>query len=352
MSLRATTWALYEAPKDIDAITFRLLMIIADNCDDNGCGFAYSTQKLADLAGVNKRTVQNRLPAMVDAGIIRLGNQDIVAYLPANKRPKVYDLVMAPAQRSAGNTLPMSTAEPADNDEEASTEGSNTCSTRGEYVSPQTSKNFESRGERGVHVGCTWGERIRSPKTIETIETIEREPARKKTSRTKVRTSLTDSGYDPHLDPLAAAIAAGTHLDIDAAFAAFTDYYTAEDARFIDWGAKFRLWLRREKNYTTAAPAFAAAATHSTGSSRTASTQLETPRPPRFCNQIDKSANASYYHATGKFADLTRNVLTEKFPQLPETQKLGLFPRALHVAISTQDKTQVEQFIQKETSRG
>ena len=87
MSLRATTWALYEAPKDIDAVEFRILMIIADNCDENGQGFAYSVQRLADLTGVSKRTVQSRLRSLTARSLLTDGNQDIVAYLPGNKRP-------------------------------------------------------------------------------------------------------------------------------------------------------------------------------------------------------------------------------------------------------------------------
>lgn len=359
MSLRATTWALYEAPKDIDAITFRLLMIIADNCDDNGCGFAYSTQKLADLAGVNKRTVQNRLPAMVDAGLIRLGNQNIVAYLPANKRPKVYDLVMAPAQHAAGNALPMPTAEPADNEEETSAEGSNDCSTRGEYVSPQTSKNFESRGERGVHVGCTHtftqndrnDRNDRREREHPHATEKENQSSRQRTvreNRTIVRTSLQQSGYTAHSDDQAQALATALGLNLDAAWLKFSDYYAASGDKLADWSAKFRLWLRREKNYTTTnQPA-------TVGYPVTSSMQqyAATSRPAYYDpTSTGQYAHADFYHTSGYFADKAREVLNKPTLALSEEQKLDLFPQALHILIDKQDARSVEEFITKEVTK-
>lgn len=351
MSLRATTWALYEAPKDIDAITFRLLMIIADNCDENGCGFAYSTQKLADLAGVNKRTVQNRLPAMVNAGLIRLGNQSTVAYLPANKRPKVYDLVMAPAQHAAGNTSPMPTIEPANNEEETSTESSNNCSTRGETNSPQTSKNFAVRGERGVNVGCTWGERMHSPKTIETIETIEtRESTRSreienpetdssasasiaKRNRTDVRTSVLGSTYDPTADEQARMLAFNAGVDLLQAFETFQDYYAATGKHLTDWGAKFHLWLRREKNFSQPAAL--------------GSTPARKPLAPA---TPSSTRPVSFTNATGIFADRTRRVLNDPTLQLTLNQKKQMFDKAINIMIQTQSEQKVLEFVREQAA--
>ena len=374
MSLRATTWALYEAPKDIDAVEFRILMIIADNCDENGQGFAYSVQRLADLAGVSKRTVQSRLRSLTARSLLTDGNQDIVAYLPGNKRPHVYDLVMIPASSAVQPaSIPGMGAENAStavahNPVESTVEteepvnASNNSSNRGAKSAPLESKNFEVRGATGVQQGCNRGARMFAPEPIETIETIEErehphatekenQSSRQRTvreNRTVVRTSLQQSGYTAHSDDQAQALATALGLNLDAAWLKFSDYYAASGDKLADWSAKFRLWLRREKNYTTTnQPA-------TVGYPVTSSMQqyAATSRPAYYDpTSTGQYAHADFYHTSGYFADKAREVLNKPTLALSEEQKLDLFPQALHILIDKQDARSVEEFITKEVTK-
>lgn len=91
MSLRAMLWALHEAPVD-DAQTVLVLLGLADNADEDGRASWPSVSTLAVRARCSSRTVQRHLSALKSAGVIREGDQTLVASFRQDRRPVVYDL--------------------------------------------------------------------------------------------------------------------------------------------------------------------------------------------------------------------------------------------------------------------
>lgn len=121
MSLRALTWAIYDiAPNLTDASAYRILLVLADEADNDGCGVYLSAATIAERTGLSQRTVATKLKDLEALGVIRRGDQNLVAYLPANRRPVVRDLNMTPETRGAKtapqNTRPEPADEPADAD--------------------------------------------------------------------------------------------------------------------------------------------------------------------------------------------------------------------------------------------
>lgn len=109
MSLRATTWALYEVgPEVADPYARLMLLVLADHADHDGRGAGLSKATLARFVGCGETTVYRRLRALERDGLIVRGDQGIVAYLPADKRPTVWDLPLvrgasrAPRKSSRG----------------------------------------------------------------------------------------------------------------------------------------------------------------------------------------------------------------------------------------------------------
>src|SRR4051794_26635579 len=91
MSLNAYEWALKDAP--ISNPTAKLILItLADTADDDGCGAFLSKKTIAKYALVDPKTVQRHLAALKQAGILAEGDQSRANYIPAHRRPVVYDL--------------------------------------------------------------------------------------------------------------------------------------------------------------------------------------------------------------------------------------------------------------------
>ncbi len=385
MSLRATTWALYDTPKDIDATEFRILMIIADNTDDQGQGFYYSIKNLAQLTGVSDRTVQTKLKNLRARNLIIDGDQSIVEYLPANKRPHVYDLNMTgqttPAtpihafneptttQSTTSSTTALA-VEDEQNTHEVSEAGeeilslgesdaltsedsaaemagkdsstgfsSNVCSNRGENISPLNDENEAL----GVKLGCNRGETgVKAcfhPNRIKRLNRINRESARDTKSsqlasqnknRTNVRKTISESDYNPAEDAEARELAYIAGVELETAFATFKDYYEASGKRVANWGAQFRLWLRRERNLTKPK----------------ALTGYSSPAPSAKAAGRTVSFNNRGFHTTsGALADETRRILNDSKLNLSMQQKEQLFAQALNLMIETLSAQKVHDFV-------
>ncbi|MGW1766117.1 helix-turn-helix domain-containing protein, partial [Streptomyces sp. NPDC002073] len=69
-----------------------LLAGLAEKADADGCNAFPSRRTLARIALCDVKTVQRRLAALLDQGVIALGDQTVARYIPAHARPKVYDL--------------------------------------------------------------------------------------------------------------------------------------------------------------------------------------------------------------------------------------------------------------------
>lgn len=91
MSIKAVTWALKDAPVP-DPLSHLVLIGLADHTDDDGRGAWPSVRKLAEYARCSERTVHARLRVLEEHGLIRRGDQGMLAHLPANRRPVVYDV--------------------------------------------------------------------------------------------------------------------------------------------------------------------------------------------------------------------------------------------------------------------
>lgn len=273
MSLRATQWALYDAPTDLDLVEFRLLMGIADNVDSQGRGFGKSVATIMEEifhGQVSERTIRNRLGKLRERGILVPGDQRLVAYLPGNRRPIVYDLNMsgqneAIARENGSNELapmtenrgahpaplndgPTATGEqpdePAPNNEDVAPqpmpadtgEIENTALPEpepepepepvmladsgdddviwidethpglDENPTPEPAKQACNRPAAGVQQGCSRGARMFADKTIETIKNIKTRESRARAHAPRT-TSISQTDYDGTTDPQAIALA-------------------------------------------------------------------------------------------------------------------------------------------------
>lgn len=94
MSIEAVAWALRYAPiPNNDHLAHVVLIALADRVQEDWCGAWPSVDTLAKDARCSRRSVQAKLQDLVDAGLIRRGDQRHVAHLPANRRPVVYDII-------------------------------------------------------------------------------------------------------------------------------------------------------------------------------------------------------------------------------------------------------------------
>lgn len=99
MSLRASTWVLYESPVT-DPTKVLILWALADRADENGHA-AYPAQEwLAERARCTTRTVRRHLGVLEREGHIRRGDQQLVAHFRPDRRPIVWDVVMGSPQRA------------------------------------------------------------------------------------------------------------------------------------------------------------------------------------------------------------------------------------------------------------
>lgn len=93
MSLEAMLWALKQAP-DVPAQCVGVLMGLAEGADRHGRGALPSALTLAAFARKSERQVRADLGMLTELKLIRPGNQALAAYIPAGRRPTVYDLAM------------------------------------------------------------------------------------------------------------------------------------------------------------------------------------------------------------------------------------------------------------------
>lgn len=88
-------WALdHRQTGPLPADTRLVLVALADGADATGRHGCYSKPTLAARLGVTTRTVQRAFALLEDLGLIRLGDQQRVAYIRADRRPKVWDLAL------------------------------------------------------------------------------------------------------------------------------------------------------------------------------------------------------------------------------------------------------------------
>ncbi len=241
MSLRALTWAIYEIGSTLkDASAYRVLLILADNANDEGKGAYPSASTIAEETGMSLRTVRNKLNDLETAGIIMRGDQALADYLPANRRSVVWDLNLDNNRRaeSAPQHTPAHTT------------------TRGAKSAPQTDgpdvQQGCNRGATDVQQGCS----LSAHNPLNPINPInpreaarEHEPDTDTTQPPSREQALAD--WSPNSEH--EALANSAHADLDAEADKFRCKQLADGhiAKNID--AAFTLWLRRgiEGGYLT-----------------------------------------------------------------------------------------------------
>lgn len=241
MSLRALTWAIYEIGSTLkDASAYRVLLILADNANDEGKGAYPSASTIAEETGMSLRTVRNKLNDLEAAGIIMRGDQALADYLPANRRSVVWDLNLDNNRRA--ESAPQHT--PA------------TTTTRGAKSAPQTD-GFDvqqgcNRGATDVQQGCS----LSAHNPLNPINPInpreaarEHEPDTDTTQPTSREQALAD--WSPNSEH--EALAASAHTDLGAEADKFRCRQLSDGHIAKNLDAAFTLWLRRgiEGGYLT-----------------------------------------------------------------------------------------------------
>ena len=250
MSLQATTWALYDAPRDLDANEFRTLMVMADMADQNGRNIYPSAATLAELCGVTTRTIRTKLASLEAKGLIIRDDQTILAHIPANRRPIAWKLNM-----SGEPTTPTTVTHTSDD-------------TRGENIAPQnpaadpadlgvkTSDETTSGVKTGVKPDRKSGVKHAFTQTHSKGRTVEpREAARARETTTTHHTDPADEArlavWQPNTEAQTLAMEAKADLTVEAEKFRCKQLADGHIAKNID--AAFTLWLRRgiEGGYLT-----------------------------------------------------------------------------------------------------
>lgn len=93
MSVQAITWVLEDAP-DLPHNLVSTLIGLANHADRHGRGAFPGQATLADYTRKSDRAIRDDLKALMKLGLIRLGDQRLVAHIRPDQRPVVYDLAM------------------------------------------------------------------------------------------------------------------------------------------------------------------------------------------------------------------------------------------------------------------
>lgn len=91
MSIRAVDWALRQSPVT-DTGAKLILVGLANHSTDEGTGAYPSRETLAKYASCSVRTVATKLKHLIDLGVIKSGDQQMVSHIRGDRRPIVYDI--------------------------------------------------------------------------------------------------------------------------------------------------------------------------------------------------------------------------------------------------------------------
>lgn len=93
MAISVMNWVLEEAP-DLPAHCFGVLMALASKAREDGTAAYAGQQWLAVRTRKTDRSVRADLATLEEAKLIRRGDQSIVAHIPADEQPIVWDLAI------------------------------------------------------------------------------------------------------------------------------------------------------------------------------------------------------------------------------------------------------------------
>lgn len=93
MSVEALTWVFEQAP-DVSPHEIPVLVGFANHAHPDGTGSWPGIPRLARYSRKGERAVQKDVQSLLSKGLIRRGDQRLVAHYPPDRRPVVYDLAM------------------------------------------------------------------------------------------------------------------------------------------------------------------------------------------------------------------------------------------------------------------
>ena len=95
MSFEPILWAMKDAPT-ADVEEWAVLCVMAESGDEDGCNAYQSTATIARRARLSERTVQRRIDAMEERGLVVRGDQEypLLLTIPEAKRRTNYDLMI------------------------------------------------------------------------------------------------------------------------------------------------------------------------------------------------------------------------------------------------------------------
>lgn len=93
MSFDALLWATNDAPiRNVNE--FAVMVVLAEKADPDGCNAFPSRLTMASRTHIDQKTVLRTLKELKARGLICEGDQNVAAYIRADKRPRVYDLMI------------------------------------------------------------------------------------------------------------------------------------------------------------------------------------------------------------------------------------------------------------------
>ena len=93
MSLQAILWVMHKAPVEPNA-KFRTLLELANFADDEGRAAFPSRRRLIEQTGLSRGSISRHLKELEADGLIRRGDQALVAHYRHDRRPVVWDLAL------------------------------------------------------------------------------------------------------------------------------------------------------------------------------------------------------------------------------------------------------------------
>lgn len=232
MSWQATNWAMREASTHGDARAKLVLMCLADYARPDGTGAYPKIATISAVTEIPERTVIRKLNLLKDMGLIRLGDQRLVAGYARDKRPVVYDLAVGVGGES-GMEPAVEEARHAEANEATGCQDDTPHvykEERGDKMTPRTSP----RGDTGdTPRGDKTTPHIRNNKEINKNTPIAPKGARR---------HEIPEGWKPSADSMRLA----QRLGADAAreLERFRLHAQANRRRLADWDKGFQLWLK------------------------------------------------------------------------------------------------------------
>lgn len=272
MSIEATVWALKYAPP-MPPKLLGTLFGLADHADKHGRGAYPSVPTLAAYACKTERSVQRDLKELSDLGLIRLGDQNAAAHIPAERRPTVYDLAMentVPGGRAGDDAVTQASRVTLASSRARG--GRKTPAQHNSGVTPTSPVTSTSPPDAHVTPGVTptseWGDAhvatgvtptspkppyeppTNHPLNQRGAEDYPNHPPRE--AEHKTPSPIDNDGFQLTDSMRAWALRTfGPNLDLDYETAQFLDHFRANGSRRPNWPAEWQKWIRRSAKYAS-----------------------------------------------------------------------------------------------------